>query len=95
MSFVKRMMERLEDQESVAVEIALDAGVLRKCEYHGTLMSGGTDIEAAYRLANSRFSAGQYHGDFEDGPETTDAIKKVVEDNSSDECHFCERWKDD
>ena len=95
MSFVKRMMERRVDQESVAVEIALDAKVLRKCEYHGTLMGGGTEIETAYRLANARFSAGQQHGNFDDRREMTDAIKKAVEDNSPDECYDCERWKDD
>ena len=78
---------------SIAIEIALDARVLRKCEYHETLMPGGHDIQAAYKLGNARITAGQYRG--YDRREMTDAIKKAVEDNSLDECYFCERWKDD
>jgi len=95
MSFIKRLIERQEEQLDVAIEIALDARVLRKCEYHGTLMAGDPDIQAAYRLGNARFTAGQYRGDFDDRREMTDAIKKAVEDNSPDECYSCERWNDD
>jgi hypothetical protein len=88
------MTERQEDQASDAISIALAAGVLRKCEYHEMLMAGGRSIEAAYKLGNALFTAGRCRGEFDDRREMTDAIKKFVEDNSSDECYFCERWLD-
>lgn len=58
-------------------------------------MAVGRSIEAAYKLGNALFTAGRCGGEFDDRREMTDAIKRVVENNSSDECYFCERWKDD
>ena len=76
-----------------AISIALAAGVLRKCEYHEMLMPTGRSIEAAYKLGNALFTAGRRG--FYGRREMTDAIKQAVENNSSDECYFCERWLDD
>ena len=95
MSFEKRLMELREQQSDVAEQIALDAGVLSRCEFHGEVYDPlGDDIESAYRLGNYRFSAGKLHGVFRDRREMTDTIKSVVE-QSAMECYTCAKWQDE
>lgn len=95
MSFAKREMERLDEQRQSAERIAVQAGVLRECEFHGTLLGTGSDSESAYRLGNAKFTKGELKDVFNDRKELTDAIKKAVEENCSDECNACEKWKED
>ena len=89
MSFAKRLLEKQNEQYGVAIGIALKGGVLRQCEMHEILMEGGKDIENAYRLGNARFTAGELSNVFENRLEMTDAIKKAVQENNSDECYAC------
>jgi hypothetical protein len=94
MGAVKRMMEELETKRAAAGKIALDAGVLKNCEFHDYLFEGDSDIEAAYRLGNHRFSAGSLEDVFENRRDMTDIIKEVVQD-SPDECPICAKIRDE
>jgi hypothetical protein len=77
-----------------AEEIAVQAGVLLKCEYHEEVYDPlGGDIESAYKLANYKFSRGEI-STFDNRREMTDAIKEVVE-KAAMQCYLCEKWRDD
>jgi hypothetical protein len=91
MSASKRLMEQNEEQERVAIRIAIEAGVLQRCEHHaGFYFSGGCDVVDAYRLGNYKFKKGELKDVFETPLEMTNTIKKVVEENhANDECQRC------
>jgi hypothetical protein len=95
MGALKRMMERHETLCGVAIGIALEARVLRSCEYHDCLFEGPNDIVDAYKLGNSKFTAGTLEGHFQSRREMTDCIKEVVEDNCNDICPRCADLRDE
>jgi hypothetical protein len=92
MSEAKRLLAHFEEQQWVAKGIAIDAGVLRVCEFHGEAFESDPDREPAYRLGNRRFSAGKMEGIFESRHEMTDAIKSAIEDQP-DECVSCVNFR--
>ncbi|MCV5689399.1 hypothetical protein OFN32_34845, partial [Escherichia coli] len=60
MSSVKRHMEDVESKLNTATNIAIQAGVLQRCEYcESTVFQGDEDIEEAYKLGNTLFSSGE------------------------------------
>ena len=77
------------------IYITVQAGVLRKCEYHETLILARNDVKAAYKLGNFLYTAGRCREVFADRKQMTAAIKRAVDDSSTFECYFCERWLDD
>jgi hypothetical protein len=89
----KRMMEDAEAKRAAAIEIAIEAGALKRCEYHDDVYEGSRDFEAAYRLGNTKFSRGEA-GAFENRREMTDYIKEVIEDHPAEECPSCEHIRD-
>lgn len=92
----KRMMEDEDHKRQVALQIALDAGVLEVCDLHeDSILEGSEDIEQAYRLGNSKFSSGKLNDLFKNRTEMTDYIKDAVESNSSDECYFCRKIREE
>jgi hypothetical protein len=94
MGGAKRLMEEQEQQERVAVRIVVQAGALERCEYHGIVYdAGGGDLEAAYRIGNSKFTAGELK-EFRSRRELTDTIKKVYEE-AGIECWQCEKMLED
>jgi len=90
----KSLIDDWEHQEHVARSIAIEAEVMDTCEVHGTAFVTGLEVENAYRVANARYSSGQYHDVFASRREMTDAIKRVV-DNSYVECSLCEKMMAD
>jgi hypothetical protein len=89
MSFIKRHMERLEEQRRTAVDICVRTGVLIRCEYHDEVydaMSG--DDPSPYKLGNSLFSQGKLNGVFSTRTKMTEAIKAAIEDAGM-ECGYC------
>jgi len=91
MSSVKRMMEHCEEQEQVATGIAIQAEVLKVCEYHpDCVFDGGSEEAGAYRLGNYKFGKGEFEGVFATSREMTDTIQKVIRDNNGiDKCPRC------
>jgi hypothetical protein len=78
-----------------AEEVALQAGVLKKCELHEEVYEPllRADVQDAYKLGNYKFSRGEVLS-FDDRREMTDAIKAVVEDAAL-ECYTCAKWRDE
>lgn len=92
MSIIKRHMEDQQDKFNVATDIAIEAGVLERCEYcEATVFQGGEDIEEAYKLGNTKFTKGEFDGFFKSRTEMTDAIKDAVEsgDHAAECCFYC------
>lgn len=91
MGFTKRLMEHYEEQRNTAIRIAIQTGVLKRCDIHSEcVFGGGSDQEGAYKLGNYKFSAGELKRVFETRPEMTDSIKKVIEEHwAIDECPRC------
>lgn len=92
MGFTKALLDDMEMLRGMALRVALEAGALDECEYHpGVYYEGGSDVQDAYRLANSQITAhkielpkGFTRRNF------TDAIKAVYDDNSlPSECFIC------
>ncbi|MCH8029595.1 MAG: hypothetical protein IH874_06665 [Candidatus Dadabacteria bacterium] len=90
MGGVKRLMEEQEGKQNVAIQIALEAGVLKSCEYHEDfIFDTGKDILNAYMLANAKYTEDHYIDVFNNRKEMTDFIKDVVEEHLPVECPFC------
>jgi hypothetical protein len=78
--------------KETALGILLQAGVLNVCAVHtDTPIEGSGNLEAAYRLGNYKFTAGELDGIFENRREMTDYIKMVYEENADGECNQCTR----
>lgn len=91
----KRLMEEQEEKRAVALQIAIDASVLKRCELHeDAVLDCGSDVEDAYKLGNSRFTKGELSDVFGDRTDMTDAIKEVVGEHL-DECPYCAKWRDE
>jgi hypothetical protein len=93
MSGAKRLLEEHETRFDTAIQIALAAKVLQRCEFHGEILEGPAEITDAYRLGNARFSRGQFAEVFRSPREMTEAIKSAVEDYVSDECPRCAKFR--
>jgi hypothetical protein len=79
-------------EKEAALGILLQAGALNVCAVHeDTVIEGSGDVEAAYKLGNFKFTAGELEGIFESRREMTDRIKQVYEENADGECNQCSR----
>ncbi|MHC1750923.1 hypothetical protein [Humidesulfovibrio sp.] len=96
MSIVDRMVEYEEQKEGAAISIALQAGVLNRCEFHQEcLFKGESEILDAYKLGSAMFARGAFKDLFDSQRDVTDMIDKVVaENNLDDECSEC-AWRRD
>lgn len=93
MGFAKRQMQLEQDQWVIAQEIAVEAGVLERCEYHGEVFDAQAgDNTPAYIRGNRLFSSGELNGVFSDRRDMTDTIKAVVEDSAM-ECGYCVKMR--
>lgn len=91
MSFAKRLMEREEARAHAAISIALNAKVLRQCEFHPDIvLSTDVDITNAYRVGNAKFSAAELGTVFDSRQQMTDVVKSVVEDHLT--CPYTSRF---
>ena len=96
MSLAKRMMELREEQRDEAIDIAVKAGVLERCDLHWEIVwDAFGDPSEAYKIANARFTAGELHTEFKSRRELTDVIKEVIEDSGSDGCPLCTKYLED
>lgn len=93
----KRMMEEHQEKLDAAMQIALQAGVLKQCiDHEECVFEGSNNIEDAYKLGNTLFTSGKVNGTFSSRREMTDLIKEVVEAHPSEECPRCAKnWDED
>lgn len=94
MSRIKRHMEEQEARRQEALDVCISAGTIEECEFHdGIYFSGETEVEEAYKLANSRITKGEIT--LSDGmtrKDFTDIVKSVHDDNSASyNCSICEK----
>lgn len=90
MGSAKDQMFREEAQRREAEEIAVEAGVLKRCPFHDVVYDPlNGDNTPAYKLGNYKFSQGELAGVFSDRAEMTDAIKAAIEDAAMEECGYC------
>lgn len=93
MGIAKRLRD---EQRQKALKIAIEAGVLKPCEFHeDIILEGGADIEDAYRLGNAKFTRGEFVDIFQDRREMTDTIKSLVEEHYAAECSTCAKWRNE
>ena len=89
MGFTKRWLEHQENQRTVAIQIACEAGCLAECKFHeGIFVDQHSDPSDAYRIGNSKFTNGELESVFHDRMKMTDAIKAAIK-NSAAECPMC------
>jgi hypothetical protein len=93
MSGIKRLMEQQEQQHAVGEQIAIEAGVLKRCEFHGEVYDAETlDHTPAYKLGNYKFTKGELKGMFDDRREMTDAIQAAIKD-AGVVCGWCAKFE--
>jgi hypothetical protein len=78
------------ERQDIGEELAVDAGILKRCEWHEFVYQDDWDLERAYRLAAWRFKRGEVPGPFYSQRDVTDAIKAAVEDATLN-CPRCEK----
>lgn len=91
MDDTKRMTTEENDKKyEAAKKIALDAGVLKECEYHkGCFFKGDKEINKAFAMADDQYLQGKYGQDFRDKKDMTDTIIEVIGKYSSEKCSSC------
>lgn len=94
MGQMKRLMEAAEEKRSRAIGIAIQAGVLKCCEFHDEVFVGSKDVVEAYKRGNARFEKDSLGEAFDTRREMTDYIKEVVED-AAEECWCCAKIRDE
>lgn len=92
MGYYKEQLAKAEYQETVATGIAVDAGVIRVCEFHGMTFEGLEEPVSAYKLGNYRFSRGELSEVFGSRGEMTDAIEHVIGEQP-EECPRCVKFR--
>lgn len=88
------LMDIYDEQHRVAEQIAIEARVLKVCQFHEEVYQSEFDGTPAYRLGNYKFTKGELTGTFDDRREMTDAIKAAIE-NAGDECGRCANIRDE
>ena len=82
--------DEMDDQRLEAVEIAVAAGALKRCEFHDEAYDHGGDREAAYRVASARYRDDELRCHYSSRLELTDAVKEAIE-SAPDSCWLCDK----
>ena len=85
-------MEEDFSQITEARRIAIEAGVIARCEWHpDIILYQFTDDARAYQFANAQYNKGELEDVFGSRQELNDAIKDVIEDVVVDGCPACQK----
>jgi hypothetical protein len=96
MGAVKEWMIHHDYQLAVATDIAVEAGVLSRCEFHEDIVLDNLeDPSGAYKLGNYKFSKGVLRDVFETRTQMTDAIKEAIQDAGPFGCGICAKMLED
>lgn len=96
MGAVKEWMIHHDYQLEVATDIAVEVGVLSRCEYHADIvLDNETEHTDAYKLASWKFSRGELRDVFKTRKEMTDAIQEAIQNAGSFGCGICAKMMDD
>jgi hypothetical protein len=95
MGITKDSFLREQDQQSMAEELAVEWGFLKRCYLHCDFTyQVDWDLERMYRTAAWKFKQGEISGPFTDQRELTDSLKAVVED-APVRCPRCDAMRDE
>ena len=87
------LLEAYHESYQLAMNILFEAGVFKECDFHpGEFSEGPNEIEAAYRLANSKITSGKIKlAKGETRRDITDLIRDVYHDNfgGTAGCGYC------
>jgi hypothetical protein len=87
----KDRLAQLEAQHDTLIDIALDAGLLRRCEVHDYVFwTGETDYTDAYKRGNLQMTCDAHFAAMfkNDRRAMTDALKAVIDEHNTD-CIGC------
>ncbi len=90
MSGAKDLLAQLEHQYDVATQIAIEAKVLRACDFHGIAFDSGNEHTSAYKLGNWKLKHGKLGKLFADSAELAAAIKHAIDDHPAESCPRCD-----
>ena len=80
------------EQRNIAIQIAIDAGVLKRCEHHSNeILNVGADVNNAFTLGNELFSKGEFGSAFTYRRDMTVAISDAVKEHTAEECPECSK----
>jgi hypothetical protein len=92
MGRAKDELLKKDEQWEVATRIAVESGVLYRCESHSEVvldpLSG--DHDPAYELGTSQLSDGKFEGLFSNQDELRKIINDVIE-SAYHKCNYCDR----
>jgi hypothetical protein len=94
MGITKELMLEEQEREAIAEDLAVEAGILKRCPWHERVYQEDWDLERVYRMAAWRFKRGEVSGRFYSQRDLTDAIKAVVEDAPL-VCLHCEKMRNE
>lgn len=97
MGMAKRLLEDQWTLGAMAERVLCDVGAVKECEFHEQIyFDGNGDLEAAYKLANSRITSGMELSGGMRRRDFTDKIKEVYEELScAHSCWACDRFMED
>jgi hypothetical protein len=87
-------MNDYDSNMAVALEIALDAGVLDRCAKHDTVFAGDGDLQHAFDLGGERLATGALGRNFDGRDELNEFIAEVVSDHRGEECVHCRELRE-
>ncbi len=82
-------MNEYDSKLAVALEIALDAGVLDRCVMHDAVFEGDGDLQHAFDLGGARLATGALGQNFDGRDDLNEFIAEVVADHRGEECARC------
>ena len=78
------------EQRNIAIQIAIDAGVLKRCEHHSNeILNASADVNDAFTLGNELFSKGKFGNTFTFRKNMTIAISDAVKEHATETCPEC------
>ena len=87
--------EQQEQQHQAAIQIAVDAGVLVRCETHAdAVFAGSVETTEAYTLANEQYSKAQLEDVFTLRREMLELMEEVIPGYRTEKCPLCEKGSD-
>jgi hypothetical protein len=88
------LMLEAEAREAIAEDIAVEAGILKRCPWHEIAYLDDRDMGRLYKIAAKRFKEGDIPRPFYSQKDIKDALKSVVDDAPLD-CPRCEKLRTD
>lgn len=84
MGLLKHAAMEQEERHSALVsemtDVAVEAEVFARCEFHECVWETGQPEEDAYTLAEDKFSRGELRNDFRSRQELRDAVRDAIQD---------------